>query len=173
MARGFPSMTALLGLLAVAGFQNRDKIAEMLRGQAPGTRDDTRGDGGRYAPAGVPAGQGMGGLGGMLGSLGGLGAGGFLSGGLREIIERFTQNGQTETVESWVGTGPNRPIESTSLQQVIGPDMLEALATQTGLSQQDILQRLTRELPDAVDRYTPGGELPRDDDEKPIGLVRS
>ena len=32
MSRGFPSMTALLGLLAVAGYQNRDKIAEMLRG---------------------------------------------------------------------------------------------------------------------------------------------
>lgn len=31
MARGgFPSMTALLGLLAVAGYQNRDKISEML-----------------------------------------------------------------------------------------------------------------------------------------------
>ena len=27
MSRGFPSMTALLGLLAVAGYQNRDKIA--------------------------------------------------------------------------------------------------------------------------------------------------
>ena len=32
MSRGFPSMTALLGLLAVAGYQNRDKIAEMLGG---------------------------------------------------------------------------------------------------------------------------------------------
>ena len=30
MSRGFPSMTALLGLLAVAGYQNRDKLAEML-----------------------------------------------------------------------------------------------------------------------------------------------
>ena len=40
MSRGFPSMTALLGLLAVAGYQNRDKIAEMLRGASssnPGT----------------------------------------------------------------------------------------------------------------------------------------
>ncbi len=42
MSRGFPSMTALLGLLAVAGYQNRDKIAEMLNGAqqklgAPGT----------------------------------------------------------------------------------------------------------------------------------------
>ena len=29
MSRGYPSMTALLGLLAIAGYQNRDKIAEM------------------------------------------------------------------------------------------------------------------------------------------------
>ena len=33
MSRGLPSMTALLGLLAIAGYQNRDKIAEMLGGQ--------------------------------------------------------------------------------------------------------------------------------------------
>jgi uncharacterized protein YidB (DUF937 family) len=61
MSRGFPSMTALLGLLAVAGFQNRDKIAEMLRGASSN------------AP-GIP-GQGdqQGGLGGLLGSLGGSG----------------------------------------------------------------------------------------------------
>jgi hypothetical protein len=30
MSRGMPSMIALLGLLAVAGYQNRDKIAEAL-----------------------------------------------------------------------------------------------------------------------------------------------
>ena len=32
MSRGFPSMTALLGLLAVAGYQNREKLGEMLKG---------------------------------------------------------------------------------------------------------------------------------------------
>jgi hypothetical protein len=32
MSRGMPSMTALLGLLAVAGYQYRDKLAEMLGG---------------------------------------------------------------------------------------------------------------------------------------------
>jgi hypothetical protein len=34
MSRGFPSMTALLALLAVAGYQNRDKIAEWLNASA-------------------------------------------------------------------------------------------------------------------------------------------
>ena len=32
MSRGLPSMTALLGLLALAGYQNRDKLAELLKG---------------------------------------------------------------------------------------------------------------------------------------------
>jgi hypothetical protein len=32
MASKMPSMTALLGLLAIAGYQNRDKIAETLKG---------------------------------------------------------------------------------------------------------------------------------------------
>src|SRR4051812_29395341 len=32
MSRGLPSLTALLGLVALAGYQNRDKLAEMLQG---------------------------------------------------------------------------------------------------------------------------------------------
>ena len=36
MSRGMPSMTALLGLLALAGYQNRDKLAELLKGAGSG-----------------------------------------------------------------------------------------------------------------------------------------
>jgi len=32
MSNGMPSLTALLGLLALAGYQNREKISEMLKG---------------------------------------------------------------------------------------------------------------------------------------------
>ena len=32
MSRGMPSMVALLGLLAVAGYKNRGKIAEVVGG---------------------------------------------------------------------------------------------------------------------------------------------
>ncbi len=38
MSDGYPSMTALLGLLALAGYQNRDKIAEMLGGAGQAAR---------------------------------------------------------------------------------------------------------------------------------------
>jgi uncharacterized protein YidB (DUF937 family) len=45
MSRGLSSMTALLGLLAVAGYQNRDKIAEVLGGLGKGTTGATGGGG--------------------------------------------------------------------------------------------------------------------------------
>jgi uncharacterized protein YidB (DUF937 family) len=54
MSRGFPSMTALLGLLAIAGYQHRDKIAEMLGGLGQKK----------------PGADGQGGIGGLLGQLG-------------------------------------------------------------------------------------------------------
>jgi uncharacterized protein YidB (DUF937 family) len=148
MSRGFPSMTALLGLLAVAGYQNRDKIAEMLGGLGQST----------------PAGTGQSGVANFLGqlgrSLGGAGAGGLLSGGLGELVERFKQSGNGETAESWVRTGPNNPVTPPQLEQAIGPELLETLSKQTGLSREELLARLSRELPDAVDKYTPQGRLP-------------
>jgi uncharacterized protein YidB (DUF937 family) len=153
-------MTALLGLLAVAGYQNRDKIAEMLGGMGQGA------PGAAGAGKGMPGstGAGQGGLGGLLGQLGGglggAGAGGFLGGGLSELLERFTQSGHGQTAQSWVGTGPNQPIAPPQLEQAIGPDVLETLSKQTGLSRDELLARLSRELPDAVDKYTPQGQLP-------------
>ena len=154
MSRGFPSMTALLGLLAIAGYQNRDKLSEMiggLGGGAPG------GAGGLGSAGGA---GGLGGLGGLLSGLGGAGAGGLLNGGLGELVDRFKQNGHGDTAESWVGTGPNKDVAPHQLEQAIGPDVLDNLTQQTGLSREEILSRLSRELPQAVDKYTPDGRIP-------------
>ena len=49
MSRGMPSMTALLGLLAIAGYQNRDKLAEMLKGAS--ANNPTPGGGARAGRA--------------------------------------------------------------------------------------------------------------------------
>jgi len=150
-------MTALLGLLAVAGYQHRDKIAEFLGGI------------GKSTPVGAgPGSTVQSGIGGFLGqlseSLGGASAGGLLSGGLGELVDRFKQSGHGETAESWVGTGPNKPITPPQLEQAIGPEVLETLSKQTGLSREELLARLSRELPDAVDKYTPQGRLPTETD---------
>jgi uncharacterized protein YidB (DUF937 family) len=168
MSRGFPSMTALLGLLAVAGYQNRDKLAELLGGAGQAMSGGAGGGrgmpGGAGGQQGAGAGAQQGGLGGLLGQLGGgvggAGAGGFLGSGLGELLERFTQAGQGETAQSWVRQGPNEPIDPPRLEQAIGPDVLDALSKQTGLSREELLARLSRELPEAVDKYTPQGQLP-------------
>jgi uncharacterized protein YidB (DUF937 family) len=146
MSRGFPSMTALLGLLAVAGYQNRDKLAELLRGVSskPG------------AP-GQPHDQG--GFGELLKSVRG-GVDTLLGGGLTDLVDRFKQNGQGEVADSWVRRGPNQQVTPQQLEQAIGPDVLATLSQQTGLSREELLSRLSRTLPDAVDKYTPGGRIP-------------
>ncbi|MGQ7794411.1 YidB family protein [Faunimonas sp. B44] len=153
MSRGLPSMTALLGLLAIAGYQNRDKLAEML-----GRGTDAGPTGGAGEPnAGASGGQ-------ASGPGGAASAGTVLSGGLGELLERFRQSGQADTADSWVRTGPNKPVTPGQLEQAIGPEALQNLSRQTGLSREELLARLSRDLPDAVDRYTPQGRLPLADE---------
>jgi len=91
---------------------------------------------------------------------GGAGVGGLLNGGLGELLERFKQNGQGDAAQSWIDDGPNKEISPPQLKQAIGQDVLAALEQQTGLSQDELLARLSRELPAAVDKYTPSGRLP-------------
>jgi uncharacterized protein YidB (DUF937 family) len=160
MAKAYPSMLALLGLVAVAGYQNRDKIAEMVgklgsnTPRQPGLPQSSQG--------------GMGGLGGLLGGLGGAlggagagaGAGGLLRDGLGELVDRFQRNGRGEVAQSWVNHGPNQDIAPHDLEGAIGSDVLQELSQRTGLSRDELLTRLSRQLPSAVDRYTPEGRLP-------------
>ena len=107
---------------------------------------------------------GQDGLAGLLGqlksSLGGAGAGGLLGSGLGELLERFKQSGQGETAESWIKTGPNKPCTPSQLEQAVGPEVLDTLSKHTGLAREELVSRLCRELPDAVDKYTPQGRLP-------------
>ncbi|MBR0867743.1 uncharacterized protein YidB (DUF937 family) [Bradyrhizobium diazoefficiens] len=149
MSRGMPSMTALLGLLAIAGYQNRDKLAELLKGPGSGSLE----------PANAQ--QPLGGLlSNLTGMLSGAGVGGLLQGGIGELLEKFNQNGYGDAARSWVSSGPNKDLLPTQLREAIGPDVLDKLEKETGLSQEEILARLSRELPQAIDKYTPEGRLP-------------
>jgi len=144
-------MTALLGLLALAGYQNKDKIAEMLKGASVGAADSKTG-----------AQQGP--LADLLGSFGRAdgsgGVGGLLGGALGQLLDVFKQNGQGAAAESWITKGPNKELPPPQLKQAIGPEVLATLEKQTGLSQEELLARLSRELPSAVDQYTPEGRIP-------------
>jgi uncharacterized protein YidB (DUF937 family) len=159
-------LKALLGVLAVAGYQNRDKIGELLRGLQNPQR------GGAPAPQGNASDKQPGGLGGIFGGpggfgdlLGGLTTSGILSGGLGDLLKTFQQNGHAEKAESWVKSGANTEIDGDELSEALGPDVLNELAAKTGLSHQEIIDRLSRDLPKAVDDLTPDGRIPNPEDD--------
>ena len=179
MARG-PSMMALLGLLAVAGYQHRDKLGELLGGAGRQGGQGGVGGLGGMGQSGQGGGLGgmLGGLGGMLGGAGGLGGmlggaggaggsgglGGMLSGGLGDLVDTFHQSGRGNKAQSWVGTGANEPLDTSDLEETLGEDTIASLTQQTGLSRTELLQRLSQTLPDAVNHLTPNGRIPDEEE---------
>lgn len=150
MARGMPNLTALLGLLALAGYKNRDKISEMLS-----KAQDSLGQSSQQPADQAAAGE-------LSEMFGADKAGGTVAGGLGELFDRFKQAGQQKTADSWISNGPNEPVQSQSLEQAIGADTLNDLSASTGLSPQEILARLSNDLPNAVNDMTPNGRLPNE-----------
>jgi uncharacterized protein YidB (DUF937 family) len=130
-SKNIPSMAALLGLVAVAGYQNRDKISSFVQGLTGGS-------------ATSPAAQIPGGVAGALGGL----------------VSHLQANGAGAAANSWVGTGANLPIDGSQLSQALGPDLVSKIAASTGMTPDQILQQLSAVLPQVVDGLTPKGQMP-------------
>jgi uncharacterized protein YidB (DUF937 family) len=145
-----PITMALLGVLAYRTFQGKGRLADML-GRAPASSPS----------GGASTTTPRDGLGGLLGGLlGGGTVGGILSGGLGDLLKQFQQNGQGDKAQSWIASGPNKPVSPSELEQALGADKIAWLMHQTGLSREELLAGLSRELPKAVDQLTPDGRLP-------------
>ena len=144
--RGMSPITmGLLGLLAYRTLQGKGRLSEML-----GTANSAGGSGG----------------GGLLGGLGGLltggAAGGLLSGGLNDLLGKFQENGQGDKAQSWIEKGPNKQMSPQELEQALGQDRLAWLMQQTGLPKEELLAGMSKQLPDMVDKLTPDGRIPSD-----------
>jgi uncharacterized protein YidB (DUF937 family) len=81
-------------------------------------------------------------------------------GGLQGLVEKFQQGGLGDVVNSWVGKGANLPISAEQLSGVLGGDTLQGLASQAGVSSQDLAGQLSSMLPGLVDKLTPDGQTP-------------
>lgn len=82
------------------------------------------------------------------------------SGGLGDILERLRNIGAGGAVDSWVGKGANDPLNPQQVEAVIDEETLHSLSRQTGLSREELLQRLAQNLPETVDELSPEGALP-------------
>jgi uncharacterized protein YidB (DUF937 family) len=129
-----PVMMGLMGLLAYRTLKGKGRLADML-----GTGDAS-------------------------GAAGGPLSGGALGGGLKDLLDRFRQSGQEEKAQSWVAKGPNKPIAPNELEQALGEERIQWLVEQTGMPRDQLLTNLSGELPDAIDKLTPDGRIPTDDE---------
>jgi uncharacterized protein YidB (DUF937 family) len=164
-----PLTMLLMGVLAYRTYEGKGRLADMLHnagvnlpGSAPATTPNVAPGNG---PVGMPGNTGGGGLmdmlRGNLGSLlGGAAAGGALSGGLTDLLRRFTDAGHGDTANSWINTGANHPVTPQQIEQSLGANTVNSLAEQAGMTPDSVLSHLSQGLPDVVDKLTPEGRLP-------------
>ena len=131
-----PIMLGLMGLLAYRTLKGKGKLADML-----GTNQ-----------------AGGGALGGVLGGNTSLGS------GLKDLLDRFRQSGHEDKVQSWVAPGANKSIAPQEIEQALGEERIQWLVEQTGMPREKLLDGLSGELPQAIDKLTPDGRLPTDDE---------
>ena len=158
-----PMTMAILALLAYKGLKH---FGGGQPGAAPPSVPAPGGNTVNAGPAGGGLGGGLGGLlgGGLGGLLGGAAAGSVLSGGLGDLLKQFQQNGHGDTANSWVANGPNKQIAPGDLASALGADQISALASQSGLSSDELLKGLSQYLPDVVNHLTPDGRLPTENE---------
>src|SRR3954453_11303333 len=138
-----PIMMGLMGLLAYRTLKGKGRLADML-----GTNQTGSGVG--NTPAG----------GGLAGALGG----GSLGAGLKDLLDRFRQSGHEDKVQSWVSTGDNKQIAPSEIEQALGEERMQGLTGETGMPKDHRLKGLRGELPQAIDKLTPDGRIPTDDE---------
>ena len=85
---------------------------------------------------------------------------GTIVGGLGGLLKQFQQKGLGEVADSWIKTGPNKAVAPGQISDALGPDVIDTLSQRTGLSKDQVVQMLSQVLPNVVDRLTPGGRLP-------------
>jgi uncharacterized protein YidB (DUF937 family) len=169
-----PMTMAILGLLAYkamkhfGGSQSGSSPAAPAPAPSPNTvnADLPGGLGGLGGLGGALGGGGLGDLlkGGLGGLLAGGAAGSVISGGLGDLLNQFQQSGHGDTASSWVSPGPNKQISPGDLASALGVDQINTLASQTGMSRDELLAGLSQHLPDVINQLTPHGRLPNENE---------
>jgi uncharacterized protein YidB (DUF937 family) len=103
---------------------------------------------------------GGGGAGSMVTALAPVLAGLLAGGGLQKILSGMQGQGLSAQADSWVGTGPNQPVDGKQVEQVLGSDQVKEVAQKLGVSEAEAADTLAEALPQVVDKVSPNGQLP-------------
>ena len=93
------------------------------------------------------------------------------SDGLAGLAKNFQSHGLGDIFSSWVSTGENKPIAPEQLQTALGQDKLQQLSGGAGMALQAALPLLAQFLPVVIDKLTPQGQLPQNNNLLQQGLA--
>lgn len=82
-------------------------------------------------------------------------------GGVDGLLQKLRDGGLGGVVDSWVGTGPNQPVEPHQLGAALGPDTVNQLAAHTGIDVASLLPMLAAFLPMLINHLSPTGQAPK------------
>jgi uncharacterized protein YidB (DUF937 family) len=78
---------------------------------------------------------------------------------LPDVVRQFEERGMRDQVDSWVRTGPNKPVDRRQIEDVFGQRELEQIAKSRGIDRDQLAEVLARYIPKIIDELTPQGQL--------------
>lgn len=82
--------------------------------------------------------------------------------GLQALADRLREAGLGDRIDSWIGTGENRPVQPAELERAIPEQEANRLAQDAGMERPGLLALLSQVLPKLVDSMTPDGRISQD-----------
>jgi uncharacterized protein YidB (DUF937 family) len=79
---------------------------------------------------------------------------------LPEVVKQFEEKGMRDEVDSWVRTGPNKPVDRRQIEDAFGQRELDQLARTKGIDRDQLAEVLSRYIPKIIDELTPTGQMP-------------
>ena len=79
---------------------------------------------------------------------------------LPDVVKQFEEQGMREQVDSWVRTGPNKPVDRRQVEDAFGQRELENIARSKGIDRDQLAEVLAKYIPRIIDELTPSGQLP-------------
>jgi hypothetical protein len=79
---------------------------------------------------------------------------------LPDLVRQFEEKGMRDQVDSWVRTGPNKPVDRKQIEDAFGQRELEGMARTRGIDRDQLAEVLARYIPKIIDELTPAGQLP-------------
>jgi uncharacterized protein YidB (DUF937 family) len=93
------------------------------------------------------------------------------AGGLPALLQKFQAGGLGDQIASWMGPGENQPVSGDQIKNALGDDAVAQVAQQAGVAPEHAATGLAQLLPQIIDKLSPNGQLPENNDVLQQGMA--